>query len=173
MLPEAPGRRVCCGVARFALRSPVSTRFQVAVLSQPAALLQSLATDITSAAGVCGQPFELFDSVDSGGQCLAAGAPALPSYCLRWRPIGVSDSDRSRATIPRPALRPGARRVACGPVGKCCYHLPGNPTAILSLACASSGQLHGGLRGQRGHIYTGNRTRRCGVYLRYWTFRYG
>ena len=35
------------GVARFALRSPVSTRFLVAALSQPAALIQSLATDIT------------------------------------------------------------------------------------------------------------------------------
>jgi uncharacterized protein (TIGR03437 family) len=63
------------GVARFALRSPVSTRFQVAVLSQPAALLQSVATDITSAAGICGQAFELFDAVDSGGN--PAAGPML------------------------------------------------------------------------------------------------
>ncbi|MCX6628563.1 MAG: hypothetical protein NTW28_13130, partial [Candidatus Solibacter sp.] len=60
-------------VARFALRSPLSTRFLVAALSQPAALLQALATDITSAAGTCGQPFELFDSVDSAGNPPAAG----------------------------------------------------------------------------------------------------
>jgi hypothetical protein len=61
------------GVARFALRNPVSTRFLVAVLSQPGALLQSLATEITSAAGTCGQPFELFDAVDSAGN--PAGNP--------------------------------------------------------------------------------------------------
>ena len=63
------------GVARFALRSPLSTRFLVAVLSQPAALLESLATDITSPAGTCGQPFELFDSVDSAGN--PASGPLL------------------------------------------------------------------------------------------------
>ena len=61
------------GVARFALRSPVSTRFLVAALSQPAALMQSLATDITSAAGTCGQPLELFDAVDSAGNPPASG----------------------------------------------------------------------------------------------------
>jgi len=61
------------GVARFALRSPLSTRFLVAALSQPAALLQSLATDIASAAGTCGQPFELFDSVDAAGNPPATG----------------------------------------------------------------------------------------------------
>jgi uncharacterized protein (TIGR03437 family) len=61
------------GVARFALRTPLSTRFLLAALSLPAALLQSLATDITSAAGTCGQPFEAFDSVDSAGNPPAAG----------------------------------------------------------------------------------------------------
>jgi uncharacterized protein (TIGR03437 family) len=61
------------GIARLALRSPVSTRFLVAVLSQPGALLQSFTTNITSAAGTCGQPFELFDSVDSAGN--PAGNP--------------------------------------------------------------------------------------------------
>ena len=35
------------GIARFALRSPASTRFLVAALSQPAALIQSLPTDIS------------------------------------------------------------------------------------------------------------------------------
>lgn len=66
-------KAVLRGVARFALRSPLSTRFLVAALSQPATLLQSLATDISSAAGPCGQPFEVFDSVDSSGNP-AAGA---------------------------------------------------------------------------------------------------
>jgi uncharacterized protein (TIGR03437 family) len=90
------------GVARFALRSPVSTRFLVEVLSQPAALLQSLATDITSAAGSCGQPFELFDSVDSAGN--PAGNPPLlsrltvcdgaqPAYQLR---IGAAQPFRAQ-----------------------------------------------------------------------------
>jgi uncharacterized protein (TIGR03437 family) len=63
------------GVARFALRSPLSTRFMVAALSQPVGLLQSLSTEITSSAGTCGQPFELFDSVDSAGN--QAAGPLL------------------------------------------------------------------------------------------------
>ena len=61
------------GVARFTLGNPPSTRFLVAALSQPAALVQSLAEDISSAAGACGQPLELFDAVDSAGNP-AAGA---------------------------------------------------------------------------------------------------
>lgn len=60
-------------VARFALRSPQSTRFQVAALSQPAALMQSLATTVTSAAGTCGAPFEMLDSVDLSGAGPTAG----------------------------------------------------------------------------------------------------
>jgi len=63
------------GVARFALRSPLSTRFLVAALSQPTALMQSLATNISSAAGTCGQALELFDSVDSAGD--PAAGPLL------------------------------------------------------------------------------------------------
>jgi uncharacterized protein (TIGR03437 family) len=55
------------GISRFALRSPLSTRFLVTVPSQPSALLDSLATNISSAAGTCGQALELFDSVDSAG----------------------------------------------------------------------------------------------------------
>jgi uncharacterized protein (TIGR03437 family) len=66
-------KAVVRGVARFALRSPLSTRFLLAALGQPAALIQSLATDISSAAGICGQPFELFDSVDSAGNPPATG----------------------------------------------------------------------------------------------------
>ncbi len=61
------------GVARFALRSPQSTRFLVAALSQPAALMQALSTAVSSAAGACGTPVEMVDSVDSSGAGPAAG----------------------------------------------------------------------------------------------------
>ena len=52
---------------RFALRSPAATRFLVAALSQPSGLVSNLATDVSSAAGPCGQPLQLLDSVDSAG----------------------------------------------------------------------------------------------------------
>src|SRR5207302_696486 len=61
------------GLARFALRSPQSTRFLVAALSQPVALMQRLAVAVTSAAGACGTPFEMLDTVDSTGASQAAG----------------------------------------------------------------------------------------------------
>ena len=99
------------GIARFALRSPLSTRFLLAALSQPAALLQSLATDITSAAGTCGQAFELFDSVDS------AGTPAAGPLLSRLTACdGAQTSyqilNRNRAALPGPTYRLSARRVA-------------------------------------------------------------
>ncbi len=74
-------KAVVRGMARFALRSPLSTRFLVTALSQSATLLQSLATDITSATGACGQPLELFDSVDSAGNPPAAG-PLLSRFSV-------------------------------------------------------------------------------------------
>jgi len=55
------------GVAQFALRSPSATRFMVAALSQPPALMQSLALNVTSPAGACGVPVDLLDAVDSSG----------------------------------------------------------------------------------------------------------
>ena len=56
------------GVARFALRSPLSTRFLVAALSQPAALMQ-IAGDGRSLPRPenAGTPFEALDTVDVGG----------------------------------------------------------------------------------------------------------
>ncbi len=39
------GRPICAASSRFALRSPLSTRFLVAALSQPATLMQTLSTD--------------------------------------------------------------------------------------------------------------------------------
>ena len=55
------------------------------------------------------------------------GSAALPSYCLRWRAAGLSDSDRRRATIPRAAHRPGARRVADRSFGQRCRPPIGPP----------------------------------------------
>jgi uncharacterized protein (TIGR03437 family) len=92
------------GVARFALRSPQSTRFLVAALSQPAALMQNLATAITSAAGACGTPFEMLDSVDAAGAPPAAGPlvsrltvcdGGQPAYQLG---IGASQAFRAQLT---------------------------------------------------------------------------
>jgi uncharacterized protein (TIGR03437 family) len=54
------------GAARFALRSPLATRFLMAALSQPPALVQSLALAANSAAGVCGASLDLLDAVDTG-----------------------------------------------------------------------------------------------------------
>jgi uncharacterized protein (TIGR03437 family) len=62
------------GVVQFALRPPAATRFLVGALSQPAALMQSLALAVQSPVGACGIPVELLDSVDSSGASPAAGA---------------------------------------------------------------------------------------------------
>ena len=61
------------GVAQFALRSPSATRFLVGALSQPAALLQSLALSVQSSDGACGVPLDLVDSVDCSGGSPAGG----------------------------------------------------------------------------------------------------
>jgi uncharacterized protein (TIGR03437 family) len=63
------------GAARFALRSPVTTRFLVAALSQPQPLLDALALSVTSPAGPCGQTLDLLDAVDTSGA--AQGAPLI------------------------------------------------------------------------------------------------
>jgi uncharacterized protein (TIGR03437 family) len=52
------------GVARFALSSPVATRFLAAALSQPVALLDAIAMDVSSPAGHCGRSIDLPDAVD-------------------------------------------------------------------------------------------------------------
>ncbi len=61
-------------IARYALGTPASTRFLVAAISQPGALMQTLATTVTSAAGSCGAAFEAYDLVDAGGNAPAGGA---------------------------------------------------------------------------------------------------
>jgi uncharacterized protein (TIGR03437 family) len=58
------------GAARFALRSPLATRFLMAALSQTPALVQSLALSAISPAGACGASLDLLDAVDTN----AAGA---------------------------------------------------------------------------------------------------
>jgi uncharacterized protein (TIGR03437 family) len=54
------------GAARFALRSPAATRFLLAAISQPPALVQSMALSANSATGVCGLSLDLMDAVDIG-----------------------------------------------------------------------------------------------------------
>jgi uncharacterized protein (TIGR03437 family) len=75
------------GAARFALRNPQSTRFLIAALSQPAPLMQALATTATSSAGSCGTPFELQDSIDPSG--------ALPSAAPLVSRLTVCDGGQS------------------------------------------------------------------------------
>jgi uncharacterized protein (TIGR03437 family) len=60
---------------QFALGNPSARRFMVAALSQPPALMQSLALNVVSAAGACGVPLDLLDAVDSSGN----GAGGLTS----------------------------------------------------------------------------------------------
>ncbi|HEY1342942.1 MAG TPA: Ig-like domain-containing protein, partial [Bryobacteraceae bacterium] len=56
------------GAVRFALRSPSATRFLLAAISQPPAVMKNLALEIQSAGGACGIPLELDDAVDSTGK---------------------------------------------------------------------------------------------------------
>ena len=63
------------GVVQFALGNPSARRFMVAALSQPPALMQSLALNVVSAAGACSVPLDLLDAVDSSGN----GAGGLTS----------------------------------------------------------------------------------------------
>jgi hypothetical protein len=61
------------GALRFAVRSPSATRFLLGALSQPAALVNSMALDISSPAGSCGIAIELLDAVDASGNAPAHG----------------------------------------------------------------------------------------------------
>ena len=61
------------GVVRFAVRSPSATRFLMAALSQPAALMSSLAFDVSSANGACGLALQIVDTVDSAGNAPVNG----------------------------------------------------------------------------------------------------
>jgi uncharacterized protein (TIGR03437 family) len=63
------------GVARFALREPAASRFLVAAISQPPALVQSMALAAISAAGACGTSIDLLDAADTGAPGL--GSPLL------------------------------------------------------------------------------------------------
>jgi uncharacterized protein (TIGR03437 family) len=74
------------GAARFALRSPVSTRFLLAAMSQPVPLMQSLALAANSASGTCGSSLGLLDAID-------ATAPAAGKVLLsRMAACNGSDS---------------------------------------------------------------------------------
>ncbi len=55
------------GSVRLLPRAPSATRFLLAAVSQPPALLQSLSLDASSAAGPCGLPLDLPDAATSSG----------------------------------------------------------------------------------------------------------
>ncbi|MEO8595056.1 MAG: papain-like cysteine protease family protein [Candidatus Solibacter sp.] len=76
------------GVARFALDTPESMGFLLAAISQPGALMQSLATAVNSAAGACGTKFDAFDAVDGSGNP-AAGDLLLTRFvaCEGSQPV--------------------------------------------------------------------------------------
>ena len=61
------------GAVRFAVRTPSATRFLIGALSQPKALIASLAFGISSAAGPCGVPLQMLDTVDGSGNVPGAG----------------------------------------------------------------------------------------------------
>ncbi len=75
------------GVARFALRTPAATRFLIAALSQPAPVMQNFALDVRSAAGVCGTPLELADSVDAAGNPAAGARISRMQTCDGAQPV--------------------------------------------------------------------------------------
>src|SRR5215831_7527553 len=62
------------GIARFSLGSAPATRFLVAAISQPAALMNGLALDVISPAGRCGIAFGLLDAIDGSGGNPSKGA---------------------------------------------------------------------------------------------------
>jgi uncharacterized protein (TIGR03437 family) len=61
------------GAVRLAPRAPAPSRFLLAAISQPPALLQALSLDASSAAGACGLPLDLPDAAVP-----SAGAPPSP-----------------------------------------------------------------------------------------------
>jgi uncharacterized protein (TIGR03437 family) len=55
------------GLVRFAVRNPGATRFLMGAVSQPAAIMNNLTLSASSAAGACGLPVQMLDSVDGDG----------------------------------------------------------------------------------------------------------
>jgi len=66
------------GAVQFVRRNPSPTRFLMAAVSQPAALMTSFAMSAQSIAGSCGTALDLLDSVDSTG----VGSGGLTSRML-------------------------------------------------------------------------------------------
>ena len=90
------------GVVQFAPAAPSATRFMLAALSQPPALMQSLALSVQSPAGACGPPLDLLDSVDSSGNG-AAGLTSRIDVCDGLQPayqlaIGAAQPYRAFVT---------------------------------------------------------------------------
>lgn len=69
------------GAVEFARRNPSATRFMVAAISQAPALMANLSLDVEAAGGSCGQPLDLFDTVDSSGTPPAGGLLSRIQVC--------------------------------------------------------------------------------------------
>ncbi len=73
------------GVVRLAARAPSGSGFLVSLISQPAALMQQLSLDISSASGACGRPADFGDQAT----LTPAAAPGISrlQYCNGAAPI--------------------------------------------------------------------------------------
>jgi len=75
------------GVVLLAPGTPSATRFMVGALSQPSALLNALAENVQSAAGSCGQPLDLLDSVDAAGDAAPGALVSRLTVCDGLQPL--------------------------------------------------------------------------------------
>jgi uncharacterized protein (TIGR03437 family) len=80
------------GVARFTLNNPGGTRFLVAALSQPPAVLDAMALEVSSGAGVCGRAIDLPDVDGARVSRMLVCDGAQPAYQLR---VGAAASYRA------------------------------------------------------------------------------
>jgi uncharacterized protein (TIGR03437 family) len=67
-------------VMRLLPRSPSATRFLLAAVSQPAALMQSFTLEARSIAGVCGRSVDIGDATDATGNPSATAAGRLSRF---------------------------------------------------------------------------------------------
>ena len=158
------------GIARFALRSPPSTRFLVAALSQPVRADADTGHEYYFGGRDLRAGIRTLRFGGCGGDARARIA-AFPYYCLRWRADVLSNFNRRIPALPRPTYRLSAWRVAHRPFGQRSGDLSGHARAVLSNIGAAGCQFYRRLGGQWGHLRTRNRAGRRGVHLWHWTFR--
>ena len=75
------------GVVQVAPGTPSPTRFLVGALSQPPALIETLAENIQSSIGSCGQPLDLLDAVDSAGNAAPGALVSRLTACDGTQPL--------------------------------------------------------------------------------------